>query len=80
MKRITVIKTTHKVDKDSKLIVDYSVTGAEVHDSQEIEGLIDEKDNEAYADSAYAGKELYKKLLKKSSNIKLKIHEKGYKK
>ena len=34
-----------KVDKDSKLITDYSVTDASVHDSREIEGLIDKNDN-----------------------------------
>ena len=67
-----------KVDRDSKMIVNYSVTDASVHDSQEVEGLIDEKDKELYADSAYVGEELHEALLKKNPKLKLKIHEKGY--
>lgn len=67
-----------KVDKDSKLIIDYSVTDAAVHDSHEIVNLIDDKDVELYADSAYAGKELHAEIHKKNSDLKIKIHEKGY--
>ena len=67
-----------KVDNDSKIITDYSVTSAEVHDSQEIVGLIDDKDEVAYADSAYVGEELHKAIRKKNPNIELRIHEKGY--
>jgi IS5 family transposase len=67
-----------KVDKTSKLIVTYSVTDASVHDSREIVGLVEEQDQELYADSAYVGKELHKEICTKSKNIKLKIHEKGY--
>jgi IS5 family transposase len=67
-----------KVDKTSKLIVTYSVTDASVHDSREIVGLVEEQDQEIYADSAYVGKELHQEILKKNKNIKLKIHEKGY--
>ena len=48
-----------KVDKTSKLIVTYSVTDASVHDSREIVGLVEGKDHELYADSAYVGKELH---------------------
>jgi IS5 family transposase len=67
-----------KVDKASKLIVAYSVTDASVHDSREIVGLVDKQDQELYADSAYIGKELHEEICKKNNNIKLKIHEKGY--
>jgi IS5 family transposase len=67
-----------KVDKTSKLIVAYSVTDASVHDSREIVGLVDEQDQELYADSAYVGRELHKEICKKNKKIKLKIHEKGY--
>jgi IS5 family transposase len=67
-----------KVDKTSKLIVTYSVTDASVHDSREIVGLVEEQDQELYADSAYVGRELHKEICKKNKNIKLKIHEKGY--
>jgi IS5 family transposase len=67
-----------KVDKMSKLIVKYSVTDASVHDSREIVGLVEEQDQELYADSAYVGIELHKEIRKKNKDIKLKIHEKGY--
>jgi len=67
-----------KVDRDSKMIVNYSVTGASVHDSQEAVGLIDTKDREASLDSAYAGEELRKAMLEKNPNLKLKIIERRY--
>jgi IS5 family transposase len=67
-----------KVDRDSKMIVAYSVTHAAVHDSQEIVGLIDGKDKELYADSAYVGEELRVSMLKKSPGLRLKINEKGF--
>jgi len=67
-----------KADRDSKMIVDYAVTHAAVHDSQEVVGLIDEKDKQLHADSAYVGKELHKALLEKNPNLELKINEKGY--
>lgn len=68
-----------KVDNDSKIITDFSVTSAEIHDSQEIVGLIDEKDEVAYADSAYVGEDLHNAIKGKNPNIELRIHEKGYK-
>ena len=65
-----------KVDKDSKLIVDYTVTGANIHDSQELKNLIDKKkDRSVYADSAYKG-EVIEKCL--GENIENNIIEKGY--
>ena len=67
-----------KVDRDSKMIVDFSVTDASVHDSRAIVDLIDEKDKEVHADSAYVGEELNKNILLKNPDLKLKIHEKGY--
>ena len=67
-----------KVDRDSKMIVGYSVTDASVHDSQEAEGLIDGKDKEASLDSAYAGEELRMALLKKNPDLRLKIIERSY--
>lgn len=67
-----------KVDRDSKMIVDFKVTDASVHDSRAIVDLIDEKDKELHADSAYVGEELHKNIVEKSPNLKLKIHEKGY--
>lgn len=47
-----------KVDADSKMILDYAVTPANVHDSQEFEDFFNEQDKVGYADSAYAGKKL----------------------
>lgn len=67
-----------KVDKDSKLIVEYIVTDAAVHDSQCIVDIVDGNDKEIYADSAYTGEELHKKIQEKNPGIKLRIHEKGY--
>jgi len=67
-----------KVDQESKIITDFTVTNASVHDSNEIVELIDENDEVAYADSAYVGEELHEELKKKNPNIKLRISEKGY--
>jgi IS5 family transposase len=67
-----------KVDHDSKMIITYSVTDASVHDSQEIVGLIDEKDEVVYADSAYVGEGLHEKIREKNPGIGIKINEKGY--
>ena len=66
-----------KVDRDSKMIVNYSVTNAAVHDSKEIVTLIDDTDRELYADSAYVGEELHLALLKKNPGLKLNINERG---
>jgi IS5 family transposase len=44
-----------KADTESKLITDYAVTDAAVHDSQALIGLPDEKDKVLFADSAYSG-------------------------
>jgi len=67
-----------KVDRDSKIIVNFAVTDASVHDSQKIVELIDKEDKNMYADSAYTGEELHKEILKKNPNIRLHINEKGY--
>ncbi len=46
-----------KVDRESKLITNYAVTAANVHDSQALAWLLTEADagQELYGDSAYAG-------------------------
>ena len=51
-------KDNVKVDLDSKLITDYSVTTASTSDVKGAEGLFDEKDHVAYGDSAYPSLEL----------------------
>ena len=67
-----------KVDTKSKIILEYTVTSCEVHDSKEIVALLDEKDKIIYADSAYVGEELHEQIKEKSPEIEIKIHEKGY--
>ena len=64
-----------KVDADSKIIIDYAITNAAVHDSNEFVDFIDETDKVVYADSAYAGREIAEKL---PENVENSIHEKGY--
>src|SRR3989337_4323012 len=67
-----------KADTKSKLIESYEVTDASVHDSQETEPLLSEKDKgqPLHADSAYSG-EPVQKLVEKNE-MKNHIHEKGY--
>ena len=60
-----------KVDADSKIILDYTVTPANVHDSNEFEEFFNDQDNAAYADSAYVGRNL-------PEHVKNKVCEKGY--
>ncbi len=48
-------KNSIKVDKQSKLIIKAKVTAANEHDSQALRSLVDEKDRELYADTAYDG-------------------------
>jgi len=57
-------KSHTKVDADSKIITDYSVANAAVHDSNKFVDFIDETDNVVYADSAYAGRKIAEKLPK----------------
>jgi IS5 family transposase len=56
-----------KTDRKSKLIDKYVVTSAEVHDSQPIEQLVEEKDSgqEVHADSAYMCQHIEKILREK---------------
>jgi transposase, IS5 family len=67
-----------KADTKTKLIEEYKVTDASVHDSQPIEKLLTEKDQgqPLYADSAYTGEEQGK--VYKTKKIINKINEKGY--
>jgi IS5 family transposase len=67
------------VDTDSKMIVDYRVTGASVHDSRMLLPLVINRSIQAlWADSAYMSAELTAKLLELNPEIKLYINEKGY--
>jgi IS5 family transposase len=60
-----------KVDADSKIITNYAVTSANVHDSQKFTEFLDDTDVTVYADSAYAGQDVPEK-------IRAEICEKGY--
>lgn len=65
-----------KANRRNKLIEDYKVTDASVHDSQVVEDLIEEGDGELHADSAYRGEEIEKAL--KGKKIKDQIHDRAY--
>ena len=60
-----------KVDVDSKLITEYTVTPASVHDSHELLKLLNKTDNELYADGAYSGAPIAEALPK---NVTSHIH------
>ena len=60
-----------KVDAESKMIMDYTVTAANVHDSNEFVQFLDQRDQVVYADSAYVGKPL-------PEHVENCIHEKGF--
>jgi hypothetical protein len=64
-------------DAKHKLIRHYAVTDAAVHDSQELDGLLDEGNtcNDVFADSAYRSAEIEAKL--RSSGYKSRIHRRG---
>lgn len=67
-----------KADEKSKLIDAYTVTDASVHDSQETEPLLTEKDKgqPLHADSAYSGEPIAQIVEQKE--MVNQIHEKGY--
>lgn len=65
-----------KVTAKTKLIDDYVVTDASVHDSQALEDLVKKGDGQLWADSAYTGNPIEEVLVEKE--IEGKIHEKGY--
>jgi len=67
-----------KANTKTKLIEEYTVTDASVHDSQTIEQLLTEKDKDQplYADSAYTGEEQEK--IYENKGVINKVHEKGY--
>lgn len=67
-----------KSDTKTKLIEKFEVTDASVHDSQPVEGLLEEKDagQPFYADSAYTGEE-QEKIYEKKKVVNM-VNEKGY--
>jgi transposase, IS5 family len=67
-----------KVDAKTKLIENFAVTDASVHDSQVMDELLTDKDADQwlYADSAYGGEKLEAVYAKKK--VISKVNEKGY--
>ena len=63
-----------KADAESKLITGYTVTSANVHDSQVLAELVDDADYVLYADSAYFGESIFSTL---PEGLERKVHEKG---
>ena len=53
------------------------MTSASVHDSQALADLVDDSDNVVFADSAYAGADLHRRVLECFRNTALRIHERG---
>ena len=68
-----------KVDNESKIITDFTVTPASVHDVDEFEGLIDINDKEAWLDAGYASDDHVKRIKEKYPHIILHICERAYK-
>lgn len=64
-----------KCDSDSKLITNYAVTDAALHDSKKCIELLEDSDEVLYADSAYTGVPIAENLPK---NCRNEICEKGY--
>jgi IS5 family transposase len=65
-----------KADKTTKLIEDYEVTDASVHDSQPVGDLVEEDDGTLHADSAYTGEKI--ETILQANEVKGEICEKGY--
>ena len=66
------------VDKDSKLILDYKVTSAEIHDSQVFLDFISGDTDGVWADSAYLSGDIKAALLAKNPNMSINICNRAY--
>ena len=67
-----------KCDSESKIITDFRVTDASVHDSQEFVNLVDEKDEDVKVDSGYAGEEFQEQLSEKLPGIQIHVCARAY--
>jgi transposase, IS5 family len=65
-----------KADRTTKLIEDYEVTDASVHDSQVVDDLVEIGDGILHADSAYTGEAI--ETILEEHEVKGEICEKGY--
>ena len=66
-------------EAESKMVLDYRVTAANLHDSRMLTALMGDKIRELWADSAYMSKELLAWFAEYYPEIKLHICEKGHK-
>jgi len=66
------------VDKDTKFIIGYDVTSAEVHDSQRFLQFISKNTVGVWADSAYMSAEIIAKLRETNPDISINICHKAY--
>ena len=72
------LKNHVNVDRRHKLIRRYEVTDASVHDSQALDGLLDDENtaSDVWADSAYRSAEIGGKLV--ARGLKSRIHRKAH--
>jgi IS5 family transposase len=67
-----------KCDRESKIITDFTVTDASVHDSQELIYLINKEETTVDLDSGYTGKDIKRKILEAYPNVKLNVCARSY--
>ena len=70
-------KSHDKVDRDSKMVVDYTVTSASAHDVTAFVGLVGGDDVAVWADSAYSSREHEAQIREKNPGVVLHVCEKG---
>ena len=66
------------VDKDTKFIIGYDVTSAEIHDSQRFLQFISQNTKGVWADSAYMSEEIIAELLRINPDININICNRAY--
>jgi len=67
-----------KCDRDSKIITDFTVTDASVHDSQELIDLVNKDDKTVDLDSGYVGEDIRQEVLGKCPGIELNVCARAY--
>jgi IS5 family transposase len=67
-----------KCDNESKIITDFTVTDASVHDSQELINLVNKDDKTVDMDSGYAGEALRQTVLAKFPEVGLNVCARAY--
>ena len=67
-----------KCDLESKIITDFTVTDASVHDSQELIDLISSDDKSLDLDCGYSGQQLREEIEKKFPDLELNVCARAY--